>query len=254
MRMVSRTDVGRIRVVNEDRAYVKQMSNGYALAILADGMGGHQAGDVAAQMTIDIIGQEMQTLPSSATIEERKKHLLSAVLSANEQIYQISYEREQYKGMGTTVITALASTSEMIIAHIGDSRAYKLHKDTLIQLTEDHSLVNELVKTGQITPEEASHHPRRNVVIRALGTDPNVEIDLIEVVLEPNDLFVLCSDGLSNLVESDLMAQIIQQSPDLETAAEQLVIQALQAGGDDNITVVLMLQPEAGAKERGDSE
>jgi PPM family protein phosphatase len=254
LRMVSRTDVGRIRVVNEDRAYVKQMSNGYALAILADGMGGHQAGDVAAQMTIDIIGQQMQMISQSATIDERKKHLLSAVLSANEQIYQFSSEREQYKGMGTTVITALASTSEMIIAHIGDSRAYKLSKDSLIQLTEDHSLVNELVKTGQITPEEASHHPRRNVVIRALGTDPDVEIDLIEVVLEPNDLFILCSDGLSNLVESELMAQIIQQSPDLETAAEQLVIQALQAGGDDNITVVLMLQPEAVAQERGDNE
>lgn len=252
MRMVSRTDVGRIRVVNEDRAYVKQMSNGYSLAILADGMGGHQAGDVAAQMTIDIIGKIMQTVSPSATIEERKKLLLSAVLSANEQIYQISSEREQYKGMGTTVIAALASSSEMIIAHIGDSRAYKLSKHSLIQLTEDHSLVNELVKTGQITPEEAIHHPRRNVVVRALGTDPDVETDLIEVVLEPNDLFILCSDGLSNLVESEMITQIIQEYPDLEAAAEQLVIRALQAGGDDNITVVLMLQTEASAQERGD--
>jgi len=252
LRMVSRTDVGRIRVVNEDRAYVKQIANGYSLAILADGMGGHQAGDVAAQMTIDIIGQKLQTISPTATIEERKQLLVSAVNSANEQIYKYSSEREQYKGMGTTVITALASTSEMIIAHIGDSRAYKLSKQSIVQLTEDHSLVNELVKTGQITPEEANHHPRRNVVVRALGTDPNVEIDLIEVVLEPNDLFILCSDGLSNLVEGEAIAQIIQQSPDLETAAEQLVLQALQAGGDDNITVVLMLQAEEDAQERGD--
>lgn len=252
MRMVSRTDVGRIRTVNEDRAVVQRLASGYSLAIVADGMGGHQAGDVASQMAIEIIGQELEKIPALIPLEECRQRLVSAVRTANEQIYQVSVEQEQYKGMGTTVVAALAADKDMLIAHIGDSRAYKLNGETLIQLTADHSLVNELVKSGQITPEEASYHPRRNVLLRALGTEPEIETDVTHVELVPGDVFVLCSDGLSNLIESATIASILHHHENLETAAEQLIRSALQAGGDDNITVVLMQQTVDSRQERGD--
>lgn len=252
MRMVSRTDVGRIRTVNEDRAVVQHLASGYSLAIVADGMGGHQAGDVASQMAIEIIGQELENIPASIPLEERRQRLVSAVHTANTQIYQVSVEQEQYKGMGTTVVAALATDQDMLIAHIGDSRAYKLNGDTLVQLTADHSLVNELVKSGQITPEEASHHPRRNVLLRALGTEPEIETDVTHVELVRGDVFILCSDGLSNLIESETIASILHHHDNLESAADLLVRSALQAGGDDNITVVLMQQTVDSGQERGD--
>ncbi|WP_442603902.1 Stp1/IreP family PP2C-type Ser/Thr phosphatase [Paenibacillus sp. KN14-4R] len=254
MLMASRTDIGRVRLVNEDRAYIQHQLNGFELAIIADGMGGHQAGDVASQMAIDLIAKEMQQVSLSMTFEQREELVLSAIKTANERIYQYASERVIYQGMGTTVVVALASQEELLLAHIGDSRAYRVNGEEITQLTVDHSLVNELVKSGQLTPEEAAHHPRRNVVTRALGTEATIEADIKTIQLEPGEIILLCSDGLSNMIESDDMVRIIHSQDSMDKAVDLLIHEALLAGGDDNITVVLMQNIDNAEWKRGDGE
>ncbi|MCR8641709.1 Stp1/IreP family PP2C-type Ser/Thr phosphatase [Paenibacillus sp. N1-5-1-14] len=254
MLMASRTDIGRVRLVNEDRAYIQHQLNGFELAIIADGMGGHQAGDVASQMAIDFIARELQQISLSMTFDEREKLVLSAINTANGRIFQYASEREIYQGMGTTVVVALAAEDQLLLAHIGDSRAYRVRGNEITQLTIDHSLVNELVKSGQLTPEEAAHHPRRNVVTRALGTEATIEADIKTIQLDPEEIILLCSDGLSNMIESDDIVRIIHNGPNLEAAVDKLIHEALIAGGDDNITVVLMHNIDNAEWKRGDSE
>ncbi|MBP1991432.1 Stp1/IreP family PP2C-type Ser/Thr phosphatase [Paenibacillus eucommiae] len=240
MLMVSQTDIGRVRLVNEDRAVVQQELNGLSLAIVADGMGGHQAGDIASQMAIERIQAGLQVVRSEMSIEERKRRLIQAIEAANETIFEFATQRENYHGMGTTVVVVLASQELLLIGHIGDSRAYKINSESILQLTEDHSLVNELVKTGQITAEEASEHPRRNVLLRALGTEPGVEVDIYEYTWKPGDVVLLCTDGLSGLIDVDMIWNHVKKEANLELAAQQLIQSALDAGGDDNVTVILL--------------
>jgi len=251
--MVSRTDIGRIRIVNEDRVVIRETAEGKGFAIVADGMGGHQAGDVASQMAIDIIGRELEQSPLPETAERREALLRAVVKTANEQIFTVASERDQYHGMGTTVVVAILHEDQISIGHIGDSRAYRLNGSSFVQLTEDHSLVNELVRSGQITPEEASRHPHRNAVLRALGTEPEVELDVMHLEMVPGDLFLLCSDGLSNMVDDEEIANILRERTDLDALADRLIQEALQAGGGDNVTVVLMREDEEGTRERGDA-
>ncbi len=252
MKMVSQTDIGRVRMVNEDRAALQRGLDGLSAAIVADGMGGHQAGDIASQMAIDIIQKELQGLNRHMPEEEIREALRNAIEIANEIIYEFASQRENYHGMGTTVVVTVASSERLIIGHIGDSRAYKINSETIVQLTEDHSLVNELVKSGQITPEEASQHPRRNVLTRALGTEPGVEADIHEFSWTAGETVLLCTDGLSNLIEPLAIWGILKTEPDLEAAAHKLVLQALEAGGDDNITVILLLNEPDADKGKGD--
>ncbi|UQZ87253.1 Serine/threonine phosphatase stp [Paenibacillus konkukensis] len=240
VRTANQTNVGRVRMVNEDRAFVQDDLNGFVLAIVADGMGGHQAGDVASQMAVDIIQGELQSLPAGASVEERRRRVKSAIELANEKIFDFASQRENYFGMGTTVVTVLADEHALVIGHIGDSRAYKINDGAIVQLTEDHSLVNELVKNGQITREEATHHPRRNVLTRALGTEATIEVDIQDLNWNQGDLVLICSDGLSSLISSEQLLTLVNGSGELEHAASLLVNEALEAGGDDNITVVLV--------------
>ncbi|MBD0379348.1 Stp1/IreP family PP2C-type Ser/Thr phosphatase [Paenibacillus sedimenti] len=251
MKMVSRTDIGKVRLVNEDRAAIHQELNGLSLAIVADGMGGHQAGDIASQMAIEIIEAQLQTIHWGMPVEECKQALKQAIEMANEKIYEFASHRENYHGMGTTVVAIVVSQELLIIGHIGDSRAYKITNDAITQLTEDHSLVYELVKNGQITPEEADHHPRRNWITRALGTEPGVEVDLYEYGWRPGETILICSDGLSGLVESGEIWQIVKSHTNLEEAAERLIYRALDAGGDDNVTVVLLAHDHDEDEEKG---
>lgn len=254
MLMTSQTDIGRVRLVNEDRAAFQVDLNGLSLAIVADGMGGHQAGDIASQMAVDTILARLQCLSSNMPVEVCKQKLREAIESANEAIYEFASERENYHGMGTTVVVAVASPDLLIIGHIGDSRAYKINHASIAQLTEDHSLVNELVKNGQITLEEASQHPRRNVLLRALGTEPSVEVDIYEYIWKQEDTILLCTDGLCGLVEPETIGNTVECAPDLDTAARLLIEQALEAGGDDNVTVILMKHDNDPGDGRGDED
>ncbi|MBW7474160.1 Stp1/IreP family PP2C-type Ser/Thr phosphatase [Paenibacillus oenotherae] len=241
MKMAYRSDIGRIRLVNEDRAWTEQTDTDLVVAIVADGMGGHQAGDVASQLAVDTFREALQGTPSTLTLDERKILIRQAILQANEAVYDMASRNKQYHNMGTTVVAALLQAENGVIGHIGDSRAYKWRDGVLSQLTEDHTLVNELVKSGQITAEEAVNHPRRNVLTRALGTDELVEVDVRGIPWAPDDLLLLCSDGLTTMVSEEQISQTLQEDElDLDAKADRLVSLALQAGGDDNITVVLL--------------
>jgi serine/threonine protein phosphatase PrpC len=249
MLMVSQTDIGRVRLVNEDRAAVQSELNGLSLAIVADGMGGHQAGDVASAMAIERIQESLQHIHSEMSIDECKQKLRQAIEKANESIYDFASHRENYYGMGTTVVVTVASQELLLIGHVGDSRAYKIDSESIVQLTEDHSLVNELVKSGQITPEEASQHPRRNWVLRALGTEPEIEVDIYEYPWKQGEIVLLCTDGLSGLLEDHMIWKLVKDEANLEAAAQQLIHSALDAGGDDNVTVILIGHDQETEKE-----
>lgn len=237
------SDVGRVRSVNEDSSWVSFLEQGYTLAIVADGMGGHQAGDLASKLTVETIVGELQLLPAGLEVEELAERLKQAILHANDVVFQKASERDEYHNMGTTVVAVLINEKDGIIGHIGDSRVYKFRSGKMVQLTEDHSLVNELLKTKQISEEQASVHPHRNVVTRALGTDPKVEADMHFVSLEQGEMLLLCSDGLSNYVTLDQMISTLQDGDlSLDERADRLLKFALDAGGDDNITVALLEQ------------
>lgn len=240
MKTAQISDIGRIRVVNEDRCFIQNDLYGFTLAVVADGMGGHQAGDTASQLAIETIMEHLGNGHSGMPEDEYKILLKEAVLAANDKVYLTSRSRKDLEGMGTTIVLALASAEELMIAHIGDSRAYKFSNGSVIQLTEDHSLVNELVKKGQLTPDEADRHPNRNILTRALGTERQVSVDVLVEPWQERDLLLLCSDGLSSLVDTEQITHILMMDDPLEERARKLVNFALDEGGDDNITVVLL--------------
>jgi|HigsolmetaAR204D_1030405.scaffolds.fasta_scaffold00136_35 protein phosphatase len=254
MKTVNRTDIGRVRLVNEDRSYAASDIHGFACAVVADGMGGHLAGDVASQMTIQYIEEQIQKrLHIHMTYEERAELLRSLIQEANRKIYELACSSDQYIGMGTTVVAVIADQEHVVIAHIGDSRAYAISDQRIKQLTEDHSLVNELLKSGQINEQEAENHPRRNVLVRALGTDPEVEVDIVHHSWRPNDIILLCTDGLSGLVKTDAIVETLYIDASWNEKADRLVNQALDAGGDDNVTVVLLInEPDNESEQTSD--
>jgi len=241
LRTANRSDVGRIRLVNEDRAWAAELPSGLTAAIVADGMGGHQAGDVASQLAVDTFREAISSVQAELTPEQAKTALCQAILQANEAVFDLAARNEHYRNMGTTVVAALLLGDAGFIGHIGDSRAYKQRGDTLRLLTEDHTLVNELAKSGQISPEEAANHPRRHVLTRALGTEREVEVDLKGFSWQPGDRLLLCSDGLYAMVsEDEIRETLLDEDLDLDAKANRLIELALEAGGEDNVTVLLI--------------
>ncbi|MNZ78153.1 Serine/threonine phosphatase stp [compost metagenome] len=253
MLIANRSDIGRVRQVNEDQSWVGQLANGVTLAIVADGMGGHQAGDVASQKAVDAFRTMLEQSAAKAdlSLQEGKMLIRQAISQANEVVHELASRHERYYNMGTTIVAALVKQQNAIIGHVGDSRAYKISEGNITQLTADHTLVNELVKSGQLSTEEALHHPRRNVLTRAVGTEAQIDIDVQTVEWSESDTLVLCSDGLSNMVSDEqILETVTMKELDLEAKAERLVQLALHAGGDDNITVVL-LSEAAGVNREG---
>jgi PPM family protein phosphatase len=221
------SDPGRKRRRNED-AYVIQPP----LFAVADGMGGAQAGEIASRLAADALREE-----GDGDGEER---VAALVREANRRVYERSRADSAASGMGTTVTAALLEGDQVRIGHVGDSRAYLIRNGLLEQLTEDHSLVAELMRDGKLSQEEAEAHPQRSVITRALGTDPDVDVDTFTIEAHPGDVFLLCSDGLTTMVEDTAILRIIEeQRADLDRAARTLVSAANTAGGEDNITVVL---------------
>jgi serine/threonine protein phosphatase PrpC len=234
------THRGRVREDNEDSVGLFQSDHGVTVAVLADGMGGHQAGDVASQTAVRVIQEELSSLAPDMNTEEWRRRASDAAMAANAKVYELASGDKKLKGMGTTLITAVLGAEEIVLAHIGDSRAYLLHEDGLYQLTEDHSLVNVLRQHGEITKEEARVHPQRNVIVRSVGTDEKVEADMIVTPWYPGDILLICSDGLSDMVEVDVIGTILTAPISLKEQADRLLQQALDAGGTDNISIVLV--------------
>lgn len=224
--LVQLSHVGRVRQHNEDRALGR-----LPVIAVADGMGGAKAGEVAAQMAVDAVA----ALGSPVSVDDVR----DAVVGANEAIHRLAGEDEDKAGMGTTFTGALLSGSALAVVHVGDSRAYLWRAGRLTQITEDHSVVAELVRRGSLSPEEAQLHPHRNVITRALGAERGVVPDVVTRPMEPGDVVLLCSDGLSSYVSDADIASQLEESQDLEDVANGLVARANAAGGADNITVVL---------------
>ena len=223
------TDAGRRRRHNED-AYVCDPP----LFAVADGIGGAQAGELASSLAAAAVRDN-----SSDGHGDGRQRVDELIQEANRRVYQRQSEDASLSGMGTTMTVALVEAGHVWIGHVGDSRAYLVRDDTLEQLTEDHSLVAELVRSGRLSPEEAETHPQRSVVTRALGTDPDVDVDTFAVEAKPADLFMLCSDGLTSMVGDDgILEEIRRHRADLRAAAKALVRAANRGGGEDNITVV----------------
>jgi len=238
--VASLTDTGRRRRHNED-AYVCEPP----LFAVADGMGGAQAGELASNLAAAALRDE----GSRGGGEERVDELIQ---EANRRVYERQTQDSSATGMGTTMTVALVEDGYVAIGHVGDSRAYLIRDRRLEQLTEDHSLVAELVRSGKLSPEEAEGHPQRSVITRALGTDPDVDVDTFSVETKPGDLFLLCSDGLTAMVDDEtILREVERNRGDLTAASKALVKAANKGGGDDNITVVFFEIGEGG--ETGDT-
>ena len=223
-----RSDVGRQRSVNEDDLVVSP-----PFFAVADGMGGAKAGEVASAIAAG-------TFEGEADSGEPAEAQLARILrEANRRIYELAVKDESHRGMGTTLTAAMVHGDEISFAHVGDSRAYVFRRGELEQLTSDHSLVAELERSGQISPEAAEHHPQRSIITRALGPEPEVEVDTYTVAGRDGDLFLICSDGLTSMISDEEVASILRSSESLEDGGERLVRAANQSGGKDNITVVL---------------
>ena len=227
----SATDVGKVRTVNEDRFLVAD-----SLFAVADGLGGHQAGEVASKTAVETLGSSFD--------DHTVDGLIGAVLKANHAVWQLARDNPDLQGMATTM-TAVALVDEddeerLALVNVGDSRAYLLQRGELEQLTEDHSLVEQLVREGRLTSEEAAIHPQRSIITRALGLDPEVEVDSWQLIPYEGDRLLLCSDGLTNEVTNEDIASTLRRVTDPGAAAQDLVEQARAHGGNDNITVVVV--------------
>ena len=236
---VGRSDVGRQRSANEDSLVIAP-----PFFAVADGMGGAKAGEVASATAIEVFQGERDSS------EGAESQLARIVREANRRIHDLAVSEESYRGMGTTLTAAKITGDDVSLAHVGDSRAYLLRDGELEQITRDHSLVAELERSGQITPEAAEHHPQRSIITRALGPEPDVEVDTYTIAGRDGDLFMICSDGLTSMISDDEVGSILRSAARLDEAAETLVRAANQSGGRDNITVVLFrlgLAPDSAA-------
>ncbi len=234
------TDKGKVRHHNEDNGAIVFNKSGQRLAIVADGMGGHRAGDVASRLTVEKLTELWNVNDHISTADEAEKWLRTNILQVNHYVLQHALAHPECDGMGTTIIAVISTENFSSIAHVGDSRCYLYNEDGFKQLTEDHSLVNELVRMGQITKEDAENHPRKNVVLRALGTDENLSIDIMTIMFEQGDMMLICSDGLTNKVTDDQLIEVLKQEASLESKAAALINTANENGGEDNITVVIL--------------
>jgi len=226
----ARSDVGRVRATNEDRFLARP-----PLFAVADGMGGHRGGEVASALAIDLL--ERASVESDGTDPGA---IVDALERSNAAIREQARAHRHLHGMGTTCTVAVVADRVVHIGHVGDSRAYRHRAGGLEQLTEDHSLVASLVRDGTLDPDAARSDARRNIITRALGAEERVDVDVVSAELEPGDRIMLCSDGLSGQVGEDAMAAVLDAEPDPRRAVDRLVDLANEAGGDDNVTVIVI--------------
>ncbi len=258
LEIASRSDTGRVRPHNEDSVLVDPL---LGLVVLADGMGGYNAGEVASGMATTLLASGLVSAfsergPGEREVGGRRSWARTAmgreIASTNEVIHEAALNQPAYAGMGTTVVVALFHDNVVTVAHVGDSRLYRLRGGALSQLTRDHSLLQEQIDAGIISPEQASGATNKNLLTRALGVDPVVEADIREHDAQPGDVFLLCSDGLTDMLDAKRIAATIQeQGGDPDRSAARLVELANDAGGRDNVTVVLVRVARAFPVQRG---
>ena len=230
-------DIGKCREINQDYIFVSEepIGNLPNLFLVADGMGGHKAGDLASEYTVakvqEAVSKSMQTIPYQI--------LKGAFQYANQKLLEKAGESDSYKGMGTTLVAATVKNDAVYVVNVGDSRLYKIG-DKIEQITEDHSLVEEMVRMGEISKEQARNHPDKNIITKAMGVSDTVEPDYFDTDLQKGECLLMCSDGLTNMVSYRQIKEIVELRTDLESCAKELIRAANQNGGRDNIAVVLI--------------
>ncbi len=240
MKIVAKTDVGRVRKSNQDSYAAGELPNGVAWAVVCDGMGGNAGGNIASSTAVKMISEQITSCyRDGMSISSIKNILVTAITNANISIFDMSRANEELRGMGTTVVAIIIINNTVCVAHAGDSRAYLISRHGIKQLTKDHSVVQAMVETGELTPAEAKVHPRKNLITRALGVDENIKVDFCEQPISNNDVLLMCTDGLTNYVEADDIYNITSSGKYYEFA-DKLVELANNNGGGDNITVVVV--------------
>ena len=240
MKIVGGTHVGMVRARNEDTFRYGALGDGTSWALVCDGMGGVHGGQLASTIAADMVTDKIKRCYNpSMKVSSLENLLLSAVTTANVIVYDRGDVDYNLKGMGTTIVAAIAKDNEACIAHVGDSRAYITDGKEIRQITKDHSLVQEMYDSGKISAEELENHPQKNIITRAMGVSENVEIDFDYVCINENEALILCSDGLSGLVNDEKILEIYNKT-DFESLAEEYIKEANSLGGKDNITVVVM--------------
>ena len=247
VRFAGETNVGRKRDHNEDSIALPE--SGERLAIVCDGMGGHASGEVASRLAVELIvdhftetgKQQILTWPYKVDRDLRKdiNRMVTGVMLANLEIWERSQRESRFKGMGTTCVAMYFLDDHLIIGHVGDSRCYRARSNEFVQLTEDHSLINDYIRMKRVTPEEAENWPHKNVIVRALGMKESVQVDILTQVPKPGDTYLLCSDGLTGMIKDDQIHHILMTEKDLDRAAARLIVAANEEGGVDNISVVI---------------
>lgn len=242
METAFKTDCGQIRDHNEDSGGIFTNQTDMVLAVVADGMGGHSAGDVASSLALEFVREKWKKArPEQIQTEQASRMWLSETIhEANTYIHTYADQHPACHGMGTTIVLALCSREFLTIAHVGDSRGYMMAGEEFVQVTKDHSLVNELVRQGEITEEEAASHPRKNVILQSLGTDSKVESETVTHSWNLEDIVLLCSDGLTDNLGREQLEAVMRSESSVLEKAEELTQLANLAGGNDNITLTLV--------------
>lgn len=238
MKIVAKTDAGRVRSSNQDSYAAGEFQNGVAWAVVCDGMGGNAGGNVASSTAVKSISDRItSTYRDGMTSSSIKNLLITAITNANYEIYDMACASPELQGMGTTVVAAIITEGTVYVAHAGDSRAYLISKGEIRQITKDHSVVQDMVEKGELTPDEAKRHPRKNLITRALGVDELIKIDFSAESTTEDDVLLICTDGLTNFVDTTDIYRVVCDKPHTDFA-DELVNMANSAGGGDNITVV----------------
>ena len=237
------TDSGRVRSHNEDSVTIVKNTSSEHLMIVADGMGGHRAGEIASSIVVSHVGKSFSDKESLGTKEEAKEWMKTVISESNVLIYKYTIDNPDSMGMGTTIVMSLVSKEFLLFGNIGDSSGYVLKNNHLHKITIDHTLVNLLVKSGELTEEEAREHPRRNVLMRALGTNMSVEMDIFDVETDVDGI-LLCSDGLTNMLKDDQITKVLLEETPVENKVKKLIIKCNNRGGTDNISIAYLEKKE----------
>ncbi len=237
------TDPGKVRTHNEDSVVVMTNEAGEKLMIVADGMGGHRSGEIASSIVVSHVGKSFTDKKQLGTKEEAKEWMKNVISESNVLIYKYTIDNPDSMGMGTTIVMSLITNDYLLFGNIGDSSGYVLKNNHLHKITVDHTLVNLLVKSGELTEEEAREHPRRNVLMRALGTNMSVEMDIFDVETDVDGV-LLCSDGLTNMLKDEQIVKVLIEDIPVENKVKKLIVKCNNRGGTDNISIAYLEKKE----------